>query len=93
VNGNELEKYETGEVYQRLSSSNIVFLHNSTGGGNKFYHPSGARSFHEMMLSKDEKEELNKEQERIRKKVKKFASEHRGELSGLLGKLEEKYEV
>lgn len=93
VNGNELEKYETGEIYQRLSSSNIVFLHNSTGGGNKIYHPSGARSFHEMMLSKDEKEELNKEQERIRKKVKRFASEHRGELSGLLGKLEEKYEV
>lgn len=93
VNGNELEKYETGEIYQRLSSSNIVFLHNSTGGGNKIYYPSGAKSFHEMMLSKDEKEELNKEQERIRKKVKKFASEHRGELSGLLGKLEEKYEV
>ncbi|WP_444890898.1 ATP-dependent nuclease [Microbulbifer sp. DLAB2-AA] len=93
VNGNELEKYETGEIYQRLSSSNIVFLHNSTGGGNKIYRPSGARSFHEMILSKDEKEELNKEQERIRKKVKKFASEHRGELSGLLGKLEEKYEV
>lgn len=93
VNGNELEKYETGEIYQRVSSSNIVFLHNSTGGGNKIYHHSGARSFHEMMLSKDEKEELNKEQERIRKKIKRFASEHRGELSGLLGKLEEKYEV
>lgn len=93
VNGNELEKYETGEIYQRLSSSNIVFLHNSTGGGNKIYHPSGARSFHKMMLSKDEQEELKREQERIKKKVKKFASEHRGELSGLLGKLEDKYEV
>jgi len=93
VNGNELEKFETGEIFQRLSSSNIVFLHNSTGGGNKIFHPSGARSFHEMMLSKDEKEELKREQERIKKKVKKFASEHRGELSGLLGKLEEKYEV
>lgn len=93
VNGKKLEKYETGEIYQRLSSSNIVFLHNSTGGGHKMFYPSGSRSFHEMMLSKDEKEELQKEQERIRKKVKKFASEHRGELSGLLGKLEDKYEV
>lgn len=93
VNGKNLEKYETGEIYQRLFSSNIVFLHNSTGGGNKIFHPSGSRSFHEMMLSKNEKEELKKEQERIRKKVKKFASEHRGELSGLLGKLEDKYEV
>lgn len=93
INGQVLKKYETGEIYQRLSSSNTVFLHNSTGGGNKIYYPSGAKSFHEMMLSKDEKEDLKREQERIRKKVKKFASEHRGELSGLLGKLEDKYEV
>jgi hypothetical protein len=57
------------------------------------FHPLGASSFHEMILSKDEKEELKKEQERIRKKVMKFAQEHRGELSGLLGKLEDKYEV
>jgi len=84
INGQVLKKYETGEIYQRLSSSNTVFLHNSTGGGNKIYYPSGAKSFHEMMLSKDEKEDLKREQERIRKKVKKFASEHRGELSGLL---------
>ncbi|MCS6173722.1 ATP-dependent nuclease [Shewanella baltica] len=93
INEKILEKYETGEIYQRLSSSNIIFLHNSTGGGNKIYYPSGARSFHEMMLSKDEKEDLKREQERIKKKVKKFASEHRGGLSGLLGKLEDKYEV
>lgn len=32
VNGKNLEKYETGEIYQRLFSSNIVFLHNSTAG-------------------------------------------------------------
>lgn len=93
VNGDNLKKYEAGEIYQRLSSSNIIFLHNSTSGGHKIFRLSGSRSFHEMMLSKDEKEELKKEQERIKKKVKKFASEHRGELSGLLGKLEDKYEV
>jgi predicted ATP-dependent endonuclease of OLD family len=93
INDIEIEKYETGEIYQRLSSSNIVFLHNSTGGYNKVFNRYGLRSFHEMILSKDEKEELKKEQERIRKKVKKFAQEHRGELSGLLGKLEDRYEV
>lgn len=57
------------------------------------FFPTGASGFHEMILSKDEKEELKKEQEKIRNKVKKFAQEHRGELSGLLGKLEDKYEV
>lgn len=39
------------------------------------------------------REELKREQDRIKKKVKRFAQEHRGELSGLLGKLEDKYEV
>jgi putative ATP-dependent endonuclease of OLD family len=93
IDSREIDKYETGEIFQRLTSSNIVFLHNSTGGSGRMFHPSGAGSFHEMILSKDEKEELKKEQEKIRNKVKKFAQEHRGELSGLLGKLEEKYEV
>lgn len=93
INGNEVDKYETGEIFQRLSSSNIIFLHNSTSAANKIFNRFGSSSFHEMILSKNEKEELKKEQERIGKKVKKFAQEHRGELSGLLGKLEEKYEV
>lgn len=88
-----LGKYETGEIFQRLSSSNIVFLHNSTSGNNKLFYPTGAKSFHEMILSKDEKEELQKEQERIKRKVKRFAQDHKGELSGLLGKLEDSYEV
>lgn len=93
IDGKEIGKYETGEIFQRLSSSNIIFLHNSTGSTSKFFSRMGASSFHEMILSKDEKEELKKEQDKIGKKVKKFAQEHRGELSGLLGKLEEKYEV
>jgi predicted ATP-dependent endonuclease of OLD family len=92
VNGTDLEKFASGEIFRRLSSSNIVFLHNSTGH-NKIFNYYGSRSFHEMILSKDEKEEIKKEQERIRNTVRKFAQEHRGELSGLLGKLEEKYEV
>jgi AAA15 family ATPase/GTPase len=93
IEGEEMGKYETGEIFQRLSLSNIIFLHNSAGVTSKVFNRIGASSFHEMILSKDEKEEIKKEQERIGKKVKKFAQEHRGELSGMLGKLEEKYEV
>ena len=55
---------------------------------------SGMRNFHEMMLSKDEKEELIVEQERIKKKIKKFAQAHRGELAEMLEiRKEKKYEV
>lgn len=93
VNGVELEKYETGEVFRRLSSSNIVMFHNSINSQSKIFSPSGTLSFHEMLLSKDEREELKKEQDKIKRKVRKFAQGHRGELSDLLAQLEEKYEV
>ena len=93
IGDEKLEKFETGEVFRRFSSSNIVSVHNSTVGQNRIFSPSGSLSFHEMILSKDEKEELKKEQDRIRKKVRRYALDHRSELSTLLGKLEEKYEV
>ncbi len=93
VNGEELQKYATGEVYRRLSSSNVVAIHDSAGAQRRIFSPKGMASYHEMMLSKTEKDELKKEQERIKKKVRKFAQEHRSELSEMLGKLEEKYEV
>jgi len=28
IEGEEIGKYETGEIFQRLSLSNIIFLHN-----------------------------------------------------------------
>lgn len=93
IGDTKLEKYETGEVFRRFSSSNIVSVHNSTVSQNRIFSPSGSLSFHEMILSKDEKEELKKEQERIRKKIRRYAQDHRSEISNLLGKLEEKYEV
>lgn len=47
----------------------------------------------DLMLSGDEKKELEAEQERLKKKIKKLAGKHKAELSGLLGRLEEKYDV
>ena len=93
ISGNELEKYETSEIYRRFSSSSVVVFHNSTSGHSRMFSPRGAVSFHEMMLSKTEKDELKKEQDRIRKKIRKYAQEQRLDLSKLLGRLEEKYEV
>lgn len=94
VDGSELGKYETGEVFRRISSSNIVVFHNSASGSQRiFFGGASALMFHELILSKSEKEELKEEQERIKKRVRKFAQEQRTELSSLLGKLEEKYEV
>lgn len=45
------------------------------------------------MFSGDERKELDLEQDRLKKKIKKLAVKHRTELSGLLGRLEDKYDV
>ena len=45
VDGVELGKYETGEVFRRLSSSNIVSMHNSTSNHRRIYSPRGAFTF------------------------------------------------
>jgi hypothetical protein len=74
-------------------SSNLAFFHNSTVPSPSIFFGSGMRMFHQMMFTKDEKEELKVEQDRIKNKVKKLAKKHRGELAGLLGRLEEKYDI
>lgn len=93
IDNTSLEKYDAQEVYNRIKSTRLAFVHNSTDPARTFFLRAGMKSFHEMFLSKEEKEELKKEQEKLKKKIRKFAQNHRIELSGLLGKFQEKYEV
>jgi putative ATP-dependent endonuclease of the OLD family len=88
-----LEKYESNEIIKRIISSNLAFFHNSTAPSPSIYFGSGMRLFHQMMFTKDEKEELKAEQDKIKNKVKKLAKKHREELAGLLGRLKENYDV
>lgn len=94
LNNTQLEKYAAVEIYKRIESSTLAFFHNSAEVGlNGIFSGGAMRLAQELMLSGDERKELEAEQERLKKKVKKLAGKHKAELSGLLGRLEEKYDV
>lgn len=94
LDGTALGKYEAVEVYKRLENSTLAFFNNSAEVGLSSLLAGGAvRLAQELMFSGDERKELEAEQERLKKKIKKMAAKHRSELSGLLGRLEEKYDV
>jgi putative ATP-dependent endonuclease of OLD family len=94
VNQAALGDYESNEILQKLKSSDVAFLHNSTQSDIGVVISSKARMmFHELMLSPDEKKELAEAQKRVQNKVKKLAKAHKEELVTLLGHLEDKHDV
>jgi len=94
VDGAPLGDYESNEILQKLKSSDVAFLHNSTQSDIGVVMSRKARMmFHELMLSPDEKKELAEAQKRVQNKVKKLAKSHKEELVNLLGHLEDKYDV
>lgn len=94
LNNTRLEKYAAIEIHKRIESSTLAFFHNSAEVGlNGMFAGGAMRLAQDLMLSGDEKKELEAEQERLKKKIKKLAGKHKAELSGLLGRLEEKYDV
>jgi putative ATP-dependent endonuclease of the OLD family len=93
VDGAPLEKYESNEIVKRITSSELAFFHNSTVPSPSIFFGGGMRLFHQMTFTKDEKEELKSEQNKIKNKVKKLAKKHKDELAELLGRLKEKYDV
>lgn len=92
---NELTDQQAGaEIVRKLKGSNNLFLHNSTTHRDEIYFGRGRRrAYYEIFLSLDEQKTLEDAEATITRKVKKLAREHRDELSEMLGKLAEKYDV
>lgn len=49
--------------------------------------------FYEFVMSEDERKELNEASKQVEKRIRKLAKEHKLGLSGILGRLTERYEV
>lgn len=92
VNDKELSTYASKEVLQKLRSSTLAFMHDSSR-----HHASnfgfGGRELHELMFTSDEIKQIGDEARKVQRKIKGISKAHRAELTQLLGHLEEKYEV
>lgn len=92
VNGAALSDFDAKEILQKLTSSNLAFVHDSAAHDYPVFFGSG-HILHELIFSPAERKQLLDEQKRLQNKVKSISRAHKTELSELLGHLEDKYEV
>ncbi len=94
VDGEKVDEKATKEIDKRIKDSNLLFLYNSTSQNDEYIFGRGRRHmFYEFEMSKEERKALNEAGKQIEKSMKKLAKDHTIDLSKILGKLTEKYEV
>jgi predicted ATP-dependent endonuclease of OLD family len=86
VNAVELSDYASKEILQKLTSSNLAFVHDSAARDHAIFYGRG-RFLHELVFSPDERKQLSEEQKRLQNKLKSISKVHRTQLSELLGHL------
>jgi energy-coupling factor transporter ATP-binding protein EcfA2 len=92
VNDAEVTDFAAKEILQKLTSSNLAFVHDSAARDHSIYFGPG-HFLHQLIFSPVERKQLSEEQKRLQNKVKNISRAHKTELSELLGHLEDKYEV
>lgn len=92
VGSKELSSYDSKEIYQKLVSSTLAFMHDSASSHSPIFGSRG-QFIHELTFSPDELKQIADEQRKMQNKIKSISKNHRSELSTLLGHLQEKYEV
>ena len=95
VDGSALPEGASLEFVTRLRKSNSLFLHNSAEEQNPYIYagPGRRRSYYEVLLSEDEQKKLSDAAKAVQKSLRRLVKGHKEVLGGLLGKLNEKYDV
>ena len=94
INGDKVDDKAAKEIDKRIKDSNLLFLYNSTTPHEQFYFGHGRRRmFYEFVMSEDEKKALDEAGKHTERRLRKLAKEHTEELSKILGRLTEKYNV
>lgn len=89
----KVDKSLAKDVIQKLKTSNLMFLHNSTTNDDVYYGRGKRMALVEFVLSEHEKQQVIQAEASIQNKIKRFAKQHKDEIQGLLGKMQEKHSV
>lgn len=94
INNDKVDDKAAKEIDKRIKDSNLLFLYNSTTPHEQYYFGHGRRRmFYEFVMSEDEKKALDEAGKHTERRLRKLAKEHTQELSKILGRLTEKYNV
>ena len=82
------------EIEKRIEDSDLLFLYNSTLSHDEFFYSRGRpRMFYDFVMSADEKKTLDVASKQIETKLRRLAKQRMEGLSGMLGRLTDKYDV
>lgn len=95
VNDVKADPQTSSEIAAKISEADLMFLYNSTIGHEEeiYYGGRGRLSLYEVILSEDEKKQLDDAAKQTERKLKRLAKQNREELNSILGRLSEKYDV
>lgn len=94
VDGAELEDQNSSEIFKKLKSALNLVVHNSTLPNRRVYYISGEMTeVLESHFSPEDQKKIEDAERNLSNKVKAAARQHKEELSQLLGRLGENYEV
>lgn len=95
VNGTQADEQTSKEIAGKISESDLMFLYNSTMGHEEVYYGERGRHrfLYEVILSEDERKQLDDAAKQTERKLKRLAKQNREELNSILGRLSEKYDV
>ncbi|WP_347158056.1 ATP-dependent nuclease [Pontibacter chitinilyticus] len=93
--GNHLieDEYKRDELLRRLRGSKSVLFHNSTENHPFFFTRGFSKETLSSYLSHDDADSISKKKLSLENAVTKSLKKHQTDLSGLLGRLQEKYDV
>ncbi|WP_103172922.1 ATP-dependent endonuclease [Paracoccus sp. SY] len=86
---------EASEILKKLQNSHNLVVHNSTDAERRAYYYFGdtLSEMFDMHLSGDERKKIQEAEKSLQTRVKQAAKKHKENLTELLGKLKDKYEV
>lgn len=94
VNDESIDEQKSKEIINRLESSNVVFLHNSTSQADEYFFYGGKSFFNlQTVMSDEDERKLKKAYAGVHKSIEKLSKEHKENLTKLLGRLSDHYQV
>ncbi len=94
INQNQYDPETSREIILKIESLKVILYHDSANRGfSLFFSGRNPKEIFDVDFSHDEKNELAKIDRQLENKIKKFAKRSKEELTEMIGRLSDKYEV
>ena len=84
--------FKVQEIHKKIRNSNAFIFHNSTQPKSRYAHRSGPGALFGS-ISPEDREKIKESKDTLYRRLNTIAAKHKNEISDLLGRLEDQYEV